>query len=117
MDYTIIGGGVNTASRLESLALAGEILISYETFAHVRDQILCEEHGEIEVKGIAYPVATYQVVNTFANLGHLRQHFREEHPNVTLDLDLEAMTSGDRSQAEKILRRGLDLLTRGDDPD
>ena len=36
---------------------------------------------------------------------------------MTLDLDLDAMTSDDRSQAEKILRRGLDLLKRGDDPD
>ncbi len=33
------------------------MLISYETFAHVRDEIHCEEHGHIRVKGIAYPVA------------------------------------------------------------
>ena len=63
MDYTIIGGAVNTASRLEAIATPGEILISYDTFAHVRDQIYCEEHGETQVKGIAYPVATYRVVD------------------------------------------------------
>ena len=117
MDYTIIGGAVNTASRLETLATPGEILISYETFAHVREQIQCEEHGEAEVKGIAYPVATYQVVDTYANLGQLRRRFREEHPNMTLELDLDAMTSDDRGQAERILRRGLDLLQRGNAPD
>ena len=58
MDYTIIGGTVNTASRLESATSPGDILISYETFALIRDQIHCEEQGEVEVKGIAYPVAT-----------------------------------------------------------
>jgi class 3 adenylate cyclase len=117
MDYTIVGGAVNTASRLETLATPGEILISYETFAHVRDQIQCDEHGEAEVKGIAYPVATYQVVDTYANLSQLRRRFREEHPNMTLELDLDAMTSDDRGQAERILRRGLDLLQRGNAPD
>ena len=44
---------------------AGEILISYQTYAHVRDVICCEEHGHIEVKGIAHPVATYRVVDLF----------------------------------------------------
>lgn len=62
LDYTIIGRGVNTASRLESLAEPGEILISYETYAHVSDLIACEERGEVEVKGLAYPVTTYHVI-------------------------------------------------------
>jgi len=62
LDYTIIGRGVNIASRLESLAEPGEILISYETYAHVIDEIVCEERGEVEIKGLAYPVAAYQVV-------------------------------------------------------
>src|SRR5262249_22720928 len=39
MEYTIIGGGVNLASRLEAAATPGEILISYETYAHVRHRI------------------------------------------------------------------------------
>ncbi|MFQ5931963.1 MAG: adenylate/guanylate cyclase domain-containing protein, partial [Nitrospiraceae bacterium] len=112
MDYTIIGGGVNTASRLESLADPGEILISYETYAHVSDRVYCEERGEIDVRGIAYPVATYQVVDTYENLGRERGRFREDHPHVKLQLDLDAMTSDDRGQAADILRRALDLLSR-----
>lgn len=62
LDYTIIGRGVNTASRLESQAKPGEILISYETYAQIRDEFACEEFGEIEIKGMHYPVATYQVI-------------------------------------------------------
>ena len=65
MDYTIIGSGVNLASRLESAASPGEILISYETYANVKDEIHCEEFGDITVKGISHPVETYQVVDTY----------------------------------------------------
>jgi class 3 adenylate cyclase/PAS domain-containing protein len=116
MDYTIIGGAVNTASRLETLAAPGEILISYETFAHVKDQILGEERGEAEVKGIAYPIATYQIIDSYENLGKQRNHFREDRPNVKLDLDLEAMSADDRSTAANILRRALDHLSAHDEP-
>ncbi len=82
MDYTIIGGGVNLASRLKSAATPGEILISYETYANVRDRIHCDEHGHISVKGIAYPVATYQVVDTYENLDTERCFIHEERPNL-----------------------------------
>ena len=51
MDYTIIGGALNLASRLEHEAETGNILISYETYAHVKDEIQFEEVGEILVKG------------------------------------------------------------------
>jgi PAS domain S-box-containing protein len=111
MDYTIIGGGVNLASRLESSATPGEILISYETYALVKDQIHCEEHGQIKVKGIAYPVATYEVADTYDNLGKERQLIHEDHPNLNLNLDLDAMSTNERSEAAAILRKALDRLS------
>ena len=114
MDYTIIGGGVNLASRLETKATPGEILISYETYAHVKDRIHCDEHGDVTVKGIAYPVATYQVMDAYENLGRQRRRLREDYPNVKLDLDLDGMTSKDRSQAAEILRRALDMVSSED---
>jgi len=114
LDYTIIGGAVNTASRLENVATPGEIVISYETFALVRDRIRCQEHDEIEVKGIAYPIATYKVLDTYENLGRQRRRLREDRPNVKLDLDLEAMTAEERGQAADLLRRALDIVEKGD---
>ena len=111
MDYTIIGAGVNLASRLEAAATPGDILVSYETYANVRDRIYCEERGQITVKGIAYPVATYRVIDTYENLGRERHHFHEEHSNMRIDIDLEAMTIDDRGLAADILRRALRLLS------
>ena len=56
VSYTVVGSGVNLASRLEHEAPPGKILISYETFAHVKDDISCEEVGKM---GIAYEIQQY----------------------------------------------------------
>lgn len=114
MDYTIIGGGVNLASRLEAAATPGEILISYETYANVRHRFHCEEHGHISVKGIAYPVATYQVVDTYENLGAERLFIHEDRPTLRLDLDLGTMSDDDRNHAASVLRKALYRLSELD---
>jgi len=62
LDYTIIGRGVNLASRLESSSDPNKILISEDTFSLVSDKIICEKKEKISVKGISYPVQTYEVV-------------------------------------------------------
>lgn len=111
MDYTIIGGGVNLASRLETSAEPGGILISYETFAQVQDEIHCEERGQITVKGLAYPVATYLVVDSYENIGATRRIMREETPNLRLDIDFDSMSSDQRKQATQILQRALAELS------
>lgn len=111
MDYTIIGGGVNLASRLEAATTPGEILISYETYAHVRHRVQCEERGQISVKGIAHPVSTYQVVDTYEHLAAERGLIHEERPSLRLDLDLDAMSADDRSLAAAVLREALDRLS------
>jgi len=60
-DYTIIGNQVNVASRLESRAGAGQILISQRTYSKVKDLFSVKLIETIEVKGIHHPVAIYNV--------------------------------------------------------
>ena len=114
MDYTIIGSGGNHASRLEAAATSGEILISYETYTAGRQWIHCEERGRISVKGFAYPVATYQVVDTHENVSAVRGFIHEERPSLRLDLDLDAMSSDDRDHAAAVLHKALDRLSAVD---
>jgi class 3 adenylate cyclase/phosphoglycerate-specific signal transduction histidine kinase len=111
MDYTIIGSGVNLASRLEQMAPPGEILISYETYALVKDEICCEERGHINVKGISHSVATYQVTDVYENVANTRDLIHEVHGTLRLDIDLEAMSASERSQAMAILQRAVDRLS------
>jgi class 3 adenylate cyclase len=61
-DYTVIGNQVNVAARLESMAKAGQILISQRTYSHVKDMVAVEAVGEIQIKGIHSPVKTYNVI-------------------------------------------------------
>jgi class 3 adenylate cyclase len=59
MDYTIIGGEVNLAARLEEHADPDGILLSYETYALVQASVAAEERPAIEVKGIRRAIRPY----------------------------------------------------------
>ncbi len=61
MDYTILGTDVNLASRLESACRPGRILLSQATWELVNERILCQDRGEIEVKGFNRPIPVYEV--------------------------------------------------------
>jgi class 3 adenylate cyclase len=117
MDYTIIGSGVNLASRLEGAATPGEILISHETCALVKDEIFCDEARIIEVKGIPHPVETYVVVDLHTNLRRHRDVVRENFPNFNLEIDLEKMSADEHGRAVVALRRAMDKLDRGQEVD
>jgi class 3 adenylate cyclase/PAS domain-containing protein len=111
LDYTIIGRGVNTASRLESLAEPGEILISYETYAHVADEIACDERGEVEVKGLAYPVTAYQVVGPHDNVAQTTESVNADLAAL-LRKDPDKMTDLERRVAITRLSGALEYLSQ-----
>lgn len=49
--YDIFGPGVNMASRMETLSEAMRITISENTYQLIKDDFICTERGEFEVKG------------------------------------------------------------------
>lgn len=63
MDYTIVGRNVNLASRLETSSQPHKIQISESTFCLVKDEIQCEPHGNIKVKGIDQEIPVYWVID------------------------------------------------------
>jgi adenylate cyclase len=56
--YDLWGDCVNTAARMESHGLAGEIQITEATYLLIRDKYAATERGVIEVKGKG-PMRTY----------------------------------------------------------
>ncbi|MBX3570629.1 MAG: adenylate/guanylate cyclase domain-containing protein, partial [Rhizobiaceae bacterium] len=61
MDYTIIGAEANLAARLQSIAPPGGIVVSYETYAHVRDLVEGKAIDQISMKGITRPITPFLV--------------------------------------------------------
>lgn len=62
LTYTIIGGEVNVAARLEAAGDADGILMSYETYAHVEDMIDVEQKEVVKMKGINRDVKVFSVL-------------------------------------------------------
>ncbi len=61
MDYTAIGDTINLASRLQTLADPGEIVISENTYKLVSGYFLTRPLGEVRVKGKSEPVKAYEI--------------------------------------------------------
>ncbi|GGC78391.1 adenylate/guanylate cyclase domain-containing protein [Marinobacter halophilus] len=115
MDYTIIGKEVNLASRLESLAEAGEILVSYETFSLIKDRIMCRDKGEITVKGFGKPVAIYEVVDFRRDMGPNRSFLEHEHSGFAMYLDSDKITERERKTVLAALEDAADRLRQEED--
>jgi adenylate cyclase len=82
MDYTLIGDGVNLASRLESLCKEyhASILISENTYRRLRGTYRIREIDSVVVKGKTDNVSVYEVLdyhdqNTFPNVMEVVNHF------------------------------------------
>ena len=110
MDYTIIGRDVNLASRLESNAEAGEILVSHETYSLIKDVIMCRDKGQLTVKGMSRPVQVYQVVDFRRDLGATSSFLEHELPGFSMYLDTNNIQGVDKERVIKALQQAAEKL-------
>jgi class 3 adenylate cyclase/tetratricopeptide (TPR) repeat protein len=75
-DPTVMGDVVNTASRLESLAGPGEVIVGAATYAATRDTIAFEALGLLSIRGRDEPVEAYRAMRALAPPGRRRQRGR-----------------------------------------
>ncbi len=104
MDYTIIGAEANLAARLESIAEPGGIVISYETYAQVRDMISVTQLEPITLNGITREIIPYKVENLFnEDLVEKRAIIDVNDAGFRVFVDLEKLDQAGRDQAQRIL--------------
>ena len=112
MDYTIIGGEVNLAARLQAHAEVGGIFIAHETYALVQDEVMAVEQPPISVKGFARPIRCYAVKGSqeeFARAGGVVQY---SGTAGTIQLKLDRLDDEERSRLQEAIRSLLRILER-----
>jgi len=88
LTYTIIGGEVNVAARLESAGDANKILMSYETYAHAQDLIDVKELESIKMKGISREVKVFEVTGR-KNFIVKNDPLRKKKPNDSGEIEIK----------------------------
>lgn len=110
LDYTIVGGAVNLASRLETAAGVDQILISEDTFSLIKDVVQCEPNEKITVKGIAYPIMTYAVVDLIEKIQEEQEHIKAQLKGFKLAIDFQKLNYTDKLYAREMLEKAMSQL-------
>jgi adenylate cyclase len=112
MDYTIIGAEANLAARLQSIAEPGDIVVSYETYALVRDIVVARALTPITMKGLSREVVPYAIQSVLDSMGKNVEVFSEHLTGVDFYLNADMVDASDAKHVRNILRDALKALGR-----
>ncbi|MBV8490435.1 MAG: adenylate/guanylate cyclase domain-containing protein, partial [Candidatus Eremiobacteraeota bacterium] len=106
MDYTIIGAEANLAARLQGIAQPGTIVVSYETYALVRERYGAHPLPPMHVKGINREVRPYVIEAA----GGPCDVFSQRGAGIDFYLDVGMLDERGAERARDVLRRALGAL-------
>ena len=109
MDYTIIGAEANLAARLQQIAEPGSIVMSYETYALVRDVVHAHPLAPITMKGISREVVPY-AVDGLAGDEKRKKVLSEQAAGVEIFVDLNAVDHESIERTRRLLQNALAML-------
>ena len=100
LDYTAVGSAVNLASRLESAATPGAIMVSEETYLLVKQYFSFKDPKEIEIKGLLRKVKLYELeIETSVQDKIIRIH----RSNFDISINRKSITQEDLSEIKALL--------------
>ncbi|HEX8646488.1 MAG TPA: adenylate/guanylate cyclase domain-containing protein [Thermoleophilaceae bacterium] len=101
-DYTVVGDTVNVASRLQSAAVPGTVVVGERTFRATSAAIRYERLEPLELKGKSEPVPAWRALGTAAEQAVGRAESGTEAPLVGRDYEIGMLVSlYDRVVAER----------------
>jgi class 3 adenylate cyclase len=112
MDYTIIGAEANLAARLQAVAAPGHIVVSYETYALVRDIIVAQPLSPLTMKGISREVVPYAISGVVDNAGETIQVFSEHQAGLDFYLNANMVDPDAASRIRQVLQDALKALEK-----
>lgn len=86
-EFTVIGDGVNLASRIESHSLRGQVLISQNTLAYVKDHVQIGQVNQVQVQGKSQPVELLEVIGIDFHGQRFEVPRREVRTSIRLEMD------------------------------
>jgi adenylate cyclase len=110
MHYTIIGAEANLAARLQSIAEAGQVVISFETYSLVRDRVTATALAPIRMKGFGREVTPWAVEGLRDAQGNNMEVFAAHMPGVDLYIDRQMISGESADSVRAVLQRALDAL-------
>jgi adenylate cyclase len=115
MDYTIIGAEANLAARLQSIAEPGDIVVSYETYALVRDIVVAQALKPIAIKGINREVVPYLIRSVFDSTGKNIEVISEHLTGLDFYFNAGMIDATDAQHVRSVLQDALEALgSQGD---
>ena len=112
MAYTIIGAEANLAARLQTIAEPNGIVVSYETYALVRDLVRAHPLSPIHMKGISREVVPYAVEGLLGEHAQRSRVISEHARGLDLFIDLDVIDENAAERTRHRLRELLDALDR-----
>jgi adenylate cyclase len=110
MDYTIIGAEANLAARLQSIAEPGQIVMSYETYALVRDTVAARALPPMTMKGISRDVIPYVVTAVLDATGKNVPVFSEHMTGLDFYFNASMIDATEAPHIRALLQDALKAL-------
>ena len=116
LDYTIIGVEANLAARLQSIAEPGRIVLSYETYALVRDFVKATPLPAIAIKGVMGEIVPYTVEALLDAQGAPVQTFSAHTTGLDFYLNPNAVDDASAARIRGLLQDAIAALDRKSRP-
>ena len=110
LSYTLIGKEANLASRLESVAGKGEILISESTHDYISHDFDCEYAGAFPLKGFDNKMGAWKVLDPDENKGKQSKWVDHTLPGFNLHLNFRDMQDNDYQDIRSRLNLALERI-------
>jgi adenylate cyclase len=110
MDYTIIGAEANLAARLQAIAEPGSIVMSFETYALVRDIVQARSLPPITVKGLSREIQPFVVEGLKSESGAAAQIFNEHATGLDFFMDINVVDEQAAARVRSVLQQALSAL-------
>lgn len=110
LSYTLIGKEANLASRIETIAYKGKILVSESTYDYICHDYECEYAGAYELKGFDDKVRTWQVLDPDVNKGRQSKWIDHTLPGFNLHLNFKDLRNDDYKDIRSRLNLALERI-------